>query len=132
MSAMTLVEQLARYLAHRLGLGFEKVVFFGYMPESPVRAIGVYAGDLRPAGDFEGTRVEVAVRSDLDAAWAMEQAVAIMGLLDGLKDVMFIPEGSYIHRVEAGKGFEFTGVEDGNVQYYTAWFQVYGCGEGCA
>ena len=64
---------------------------------------------------------------------AMEdQSGASGGLLDGLKDVMFTPEGSYIHRVEAGKGFEFTGVEDGNVQYYTAWFQIYGCGEGCA
>ena len=132
MSAMTLVEQLARYLAHRLGLGFETEVFFGYMPETPARAIGVYASDLRPADDLEGTRVEVAVRSDLDGAWAMEQAVAIMRALDGLRDAMFTPEGSYIHRVEAEKGFEFTGVEGQNVQYYTARFRVYGCEEGCA
>ena len=71
------------------------------------------------------------MRSDLDAAWALEQAVAIMGALDGLRDAMFTPEGDYIHRVEAVKGFEFTGVEGQNTQYYTAWFQVYGCGEGC-
>ena len=66
---MSIIEQLARYLAPRLGMTFEEDVFFGYLPPAPAKAVCVYAGEIRPDGDREGCRVRVAVRSARDGAW---------------------------------------------------------------
>lgn len=130
---MTIVEQLARYLADRLRLPFEGAdaggaVFFGYLPERPARAVCVYAGDLRAGDDGGGTRVQIAIRSGADGAWPLETAARIAGLLDGRRDLMFTAAGDYVHRVELERGFEFSGMEGGESQYYTGDFRIYWCG----
>lgn len=129
---MTIVEQLARYLAGRMGLAFEGgdaggAVFFGCLPERPVRAVCAYAGDLRAGGDPDGTRVQIAVRSDRDCAWPLERAAEITRLLDGRRDLIFTPAGGYVNRVELERGFEYAGMEDDGAQLYTADFRVYWC-----
>ena len=131
---MNVVEQLARYLAAKLGLPFEgsgddaAAVFFGYMPAEPVRAVCVYAADLRAPGDADGARVQIAIRSDLDGAWPLELAEEILELLDERRDLLLSIDGSYVHRVETERGFEFSGLESGNAQIYVADFRVYACG----
>ena len=131
---MTIIEQLARYLAAKLELAFEgdgradAACFFGYMPAEPVRAVCVYAGDLRAPGDLDGVRVQIAIRSDADGAWPLSLAVEIMRLLDDQRDLLFTAEGDYVNRVETERGFEFSGLNDGNTQLYTADFRVYACG----
>ena len=129
---MTIVEQLARYIAARLGLPFEGgnasgAVFFGSMPDAPAKAICVSAGDLRDAGDPGGTLAQVDIRSDLDGAWPLRQAARLMRLLDGQRDVIFMPEGYYVHRIEAERGFEYAGAGQNNTQYHTARFRIYYC-----
>ena len=125
---MTVVEQLARYLAAKLQLPFEEKVFFGYMPAEPVKAVCVYAADLRAPGDLDGARVQVAIRSDADGAWPLSLAVEIMRLLDDQRDLLFTAGGDYVSRVQTERGFEFTGLSDGGTQFYTADFKVYACG----
>ena len=130
---MTIVEQLARFLAARLRLPFEGAdaggaVFFGWMPEAPAKAVCVYAADLRRGDDDAGSRVQVAIRSDADGAWPLGIAAEIMRQLDGRRDAMFTPGGSYVHRVEALRGFEFNGMEGNGTQIYTAEFRVFECG----
>lgn len=129
---MTIVEQLARFLAARLRLPFEAAdgggaVFFGYMPDAPARAVCVYAADLRDGDDARGTLVQIAIRSDADGAWPLEIAAAIMRRLDGCRDALFTPDGSYVHRVEAVRGFEFNGTDASGAHYYSAEFRVFGC-----
>ena len=125
------MEQLARFLAKRLRLPFEGeddgAVFFGYLPERPVKAVCVYTEDLRAGGDAAGTRIQVAVRSDLDGAWPLCVAAEIMQALDGGRDVMLVPGGGCALRIEAEQGFEFSGMEGGAAQLYTARFRVYYC-----
>ena len=131
---MTIIEQMARYLAAKLGLPFEgdagagAAVFFGYLPEAPAKAICVYASDLRAPGDADGARVQVVIRSDADGAWPLTAAVEILDLLDERRDLLFAPGGCYVNRVETVRGFEFTGINDGDAQYYAAEFRVYACG----
>ena len=125
---MTIIEQLARYLAAKLRMPFEDGVFFGYMPADPVKAVCVYANDLRAPGDQGGVRVQIAIRSDTDGAWPLSLAVEIMRLLDDQRDLLFVAEGDYVNRVETERGFEFTGLNDSNTQFYTADFKVYACG----
>lgn len=129
---MTIIEQLARFLAAKLRIPFEGTdaegaVFFGYMPDKPAKAICVYANDLRTPGDSDGTRVQIIIRSDMDGAWPLEKAVQIMRLLDGRRDLTFTLDGDYIIRVEAEKGFEFSGLAAGNTQMYAANFVIYTC-----
>ena len=129
---MTIVEQLARFLANKLQRPFEGTeagaVFYGYLPEEPVKAICVSANDLRAPGDSDGTRVQIVVRSDMDGAWALAQSMQIMSELDDARDLIFVPDGSYILRVETEKGFQFTGMAGNNTQFYAANFRVYYCG----
>ena len=129
---MTIIEQLARYLAAKLGLPFEGstggAVFFGYMPDKPVKAICVYANDIRAPGDSDGARVQIVIRSDADGAWPLSTAVEIMRLLDDQRDLLFTADGSYVSRVETEKGFEFIGLESNSTQMYAANFRVYYCG----
>ena len=130
---MTIVEELARYIAARLGLPFEDCgaeagVFFGCMPDTPAKAVCVYAGGLRPAGDADGSRVQVVIRSDADGGWPLRQAVALTALLDEARDLIFAPEGHYVNRVVTERGFEFTGTAANNTQFYAADFRIYYCG----
>ena len=131
---MNILEQLARYLAAKLNLPFEgsadapAAVFFGYMPAEPVRAVCVYAADLRAPGDADGARVQVAIRSDLDGAWPLEVAEEILELLDERRDLLLSIDGSYVHRVETERGFEFSGMGESDTQLYAADFRVYACG----
>lgn len=129
---MTIIEQLARFLASKLSFQFEGThsgsVFFGYLPETPIKAICVYANDLRAPGDLDGARVQIVIRSDLDGAWPLEQAVEIARLLDDARDMIFVPDGAYITRIETEKGFEFAGMAGNNTQLYAANFRVYYCG----
>lgn len=129
---MTIIEQLARYLAAKLALPFEGAVsgavFFGYLPAAPVKAVCVYASDLRAPGDQDGARVQIVIRSDADGAWPLEKAVEIMRLLDERRDLLFTADGDYISRVETESGFEFAGLENNATQMYAANFRVYYCG----
>ena len=130
---MTIVEQLARFIAAKLGLPFEGIdaeaaVFFGCLPDAPKKAVCVYAGGLRPAGDYEGTRVQVVIRSDSDGGWPLRQAARLTALLDEARDLIFVPDGLYVDRVEAERGFEFTGTAGEGAQYYAAGFRIYCCG----
>jgi len=43
------------------------------------------------------------------------------------EDALFTPDGSYVHRVEAVRGFEFNGTDASGAQYYSAEFRVFGC-----
>lgn len=128
---MTIIEQLARHIANRLCHPFEGdedgSVFFGYMPAEPVRAICVYAEDLRPEGDTYGTRVQIVIRSDTDGLWPLETGLSIMRLLDGQRDTMLQPDGAYINRIDMEQGFEFGGISDNNTQLYAANFAIYYC-----
>jgi len=128
---MTMLEQLARHLAARLRLPFEGdaegAVFFGYLPDRPAKAVCVYAEDLRDSDDAAGTRVQIAIRSDLDGAWPLSMAAEIMRQLDGGRDLMLGPGGSYVHRMEVERGFEFSGMEGGATQLYAADFRIYHC-----
>ena len=132
-AGMTMLEQLARHLAARLRLPFEGdaegAVFFGMLPEAPLRALAVVAADLRAGDDGEGSRVRVLVRSDGDGAWPLERAAEILRLLDGARDLLLTPGGGVVHRVEALRGFEFSGVDAAGAQVYAAEFRVVGCGE---
>ena len=130
---MTIVEQMARFLANKLRLPFEGnqaegAVFFGYMPAEPAKALCVYANDLRAPGDMDGARVQVVIRSDMDGAWPLEKAVEIMRLLDEQRDMIFTPDGYYINRITTEKGFEFAGLTESNTQMYAANFRIYYCG----
>lgn len=131
---MNIMEQLARYFAAKLGLPFEgnadagAAVFFGSMPMEPVKAVCVYAGDLRSSGDLDGVRVRVVIRSDEDGAWPLRIAGDILELLDERRDLLFWAEGDYVSRVETERGFEFTGLSDGGAQFYAADFRIYACG----
>ena len=129
---MTIIEQMARWLAAKLDLPVEDTgaggaVFWGYLPEAPARAVCVYAGELRPEGDADGTRVQIVVRSDADGAWPLKTALTIVRLLNDRRDVLFVPDGAYISRVETERGFEFAGMSDGNRQLYEGYFRVYDC-----
>ena len=130
---MTIIEQLARWLAAKLNLPVEDTaaggaVFWGYLPEAPARAVCVYAEELRPEGDTDGTRVQIVVRSGADGAWPLETALAIVRLLNDRRDVLFVRDGAYISRVETERGFEFAGMSEGNTQQYAGYFRVYDCG----
>lgn len=130
---MTILEQLARYLAAKLSLPFEDVgaeasVFFGALPDAPAKAVCVYASDLRPAGDDDGSRVQVILRSDSDGGWPAELSARVMALLDEARDVAFVPDGCYVNRVETERGFEFTGTAANGAQFYAARFRIYTCG----
>ncbi len=130
---MTILEQLARYLAAKLGLPFEDVgaeasVFFGCLPDAPAKAVCVYASDLRPAGDDDGSRVQVVIRSDSDGGWPLDLAVRLMALLDEARDVCFVPGGHYVNRVETERGFEYGGSAQNDAQFYAASFRIYCCG----
>ena len=129
---MTIIEQLARFLAAKLNAQFEGTqsgsVFFGYLPASPDKAICVYANDLRGPGDLEGALVQIVIRSDLDGAWPLTQAIEIIRLRDDARDMIFVPDGAYLTRVETEKGFEFSGMAGNNIQLYAANFRVYYCG----
>ncbi len=131
---MNIIEQMARYLAAKLALPFEgggddeAAVFFGYMPAEPVKAVCVYAGDLRAPGDPDGARVQVVIRSNEDGAWPLRVAVEILRQLDERRDLLFLSEGDYVNRVETERGFEFNGLSDNNTQLYAADFRVYACG----
>lgn len=133
MMAMSVIEQLAAYLAERLNLPLEgngddgAAVFFGCMPDEPARAICVYATDLRAPGDPDGARVRVAIRSDADCAWPLDVAMEILRQLDERRDLLLAPGGDYVIRVETERGFEFAGINDEDLQYYTADFRVYAC-----
>ena len=127
---MSIIEQLARYLAPRLGMTFEEDVFFGYLPPAPAKAVCVYAGEIRPRGDREGCRVRVAVRSARDGAWPVAKAEQVMRAMEGLRDAMLVPGGMVVHRAEVERGFEFAGMEENATQFYTADFRVYACGGG--
>ena len=134
---MTILEQLARYLAAKLNLPFEDLdaqasVFFGALPDAPAKAVCVYASDLRPSGDDDGSRVQVIIRSDMDGGWPAQLAVRLMALLDEARDVCFVPDGCYVNRVETERGFEFTGTSQNGAQYYAARFRIYTCGGGLA
>ena len=129
---MNIVEQMARYIAARLGLPFEDVdapasVFSGWLPESPARAVCVCAAGLRPSGDADGTRVQVVIRSDGDSGWPLDTAVALTALLDEARDVAFVPEGHYVTRVTLERAFEFNGADDRGNQFHAAEFRVYNC-----
>ena len=129
---VTIIEQLARYIAIRLKLPFEGVsdagsVFFGYLPAEPVKAVCVYADDLRAEGSASGTRVQIVIRSDTDGLWPLERGLEIMRLLDRRHDIMFQADGSYVNRIETDKGFEFAGMADNNTQLYAANFRIYYC-----
>ncbi len=130
---MSVIEQLARYLAAKLRLPFEgngddaAAVFFGCMPDEPARAVCVYASDLRAPGDPDGARVRILIRSDADGAWPLNVAMRILDLLDERRDLLLAPEGDYVNRVETERGFEFTGINDDDKQYYAADFRVYAC-----
>ena len=69
------------------------------------------------------------VRSDGDGAWPLERAAEILRLLDGARDLLLTPGGGVVHRVEALRGFEFSGVDAAGAQVYAAEFRVVGCGE---
>ena len=130
---MTIIEQMARALAARLNLQFEgagpgPAVFFGYLPAEPVKAVCVYANDLRAPGDLDGVRVQVVIRSDSDGAWPLEMAMKIIKYLDDRRDTLFVADGQYINRIETEKGFEFAGFNANNTQLYTANFRIYACG----
>ena len=130
---MTIIEQLARFLAAKLRLPFEGneangAVFFGYMPAEPVKAMCVYANDLRAPGDMDGARVQIVIRSDMDGAWPLEKALQIMRLMDEQRDLIFTPDGYYVNRIVTEKGFEFSGLTEGNTQMYAANFRIYYCG----
>lgn len=130
---MTILEQLARYLAAKLGLPFEDLdaeasVFFGALPDAPARAVCVYASDLRPAGDDDGSRVQVILRSNGDSGWPAALSARVMALLDEARDVAFVPDGCYVNRVETERGFEFTGTAANGAQFYAARFRIYTCG----
>ena len=129
---MTIIEQLARFLAARLRLPFETgseaAVFFGYMQDFPVKAVGVYANGLRAPGDPEGTRVQVIIRSDQDGGWPLDMAARITELLDEQRDLLFVPGGDYVSRVATERGFEFSGIADNGTQLYAADFTIYHCG----
>ena len=130
---MTILEQLARYLAARLNLPFEGddpagAVFYGYLPERPVRAVCVYADDLRPGGGEQGAAVQIAVRSDVDGEWPLQTGLAILRALDERRDLLPVAGGDYISRIRTERGFEFGGLMANNTQVYTATFRVYTCG----
>jgi hypothetical protein len=129
---MSIIEQLARFLAGKLQLPLEGdtdgAVFYGYMPEKPTKAICVYANDLRAPGDDEGTRVQIVVRSDMDGGWALAQSLSIMSILDDARDLIFVRDGAYIPRIETEKGFQFSGMAGNNTQFYAANFRIYYCG----
>ena len=129
---MSLLEQLARCLAGKLGLPFEDCgaeasVFFGWMPEAPARAVCVTADDLRPAGDDGGSRVQVLIRAGLDGGWALDRAAEILALLNGARDLMLVPDGAVVCRAAVEQGFRFAGLAGNNTQFYAADFVVYAC-----
>ena len=129
---MSIVEQLARFLAGKLALPFEDCgagasVFFGWMPEAPVRAVCVLADGLRPDGDAGGSRVQVLIRAGTDGGWALERAAEILSLLDGARDLMLVPEGAVLSRAEVERGFRFSGLAGNNTQFYAAEFVIFAC-----
>ena len=126
---MTVVEALARWIAGRLELPFEDTdaaagVFFGWMPDAPVKAVCVTAGGLRPGGG-EGSLVQVQIRSDMDGGWALRQGEALMKLLDEARDLMSSPDGPIIRRVAVERGLGFVGLEGSHTQVYGADFVAY-------
>lgn len=129
---MSILEQLARYLANRLGIDYEggaSGVFCGAMPEAPARAVCVCADDLRSPGDARGTGVTVTVRSDRDGAWPLETAAAVVRSLDGRRDVLLVPDGDHVHRIELEGGFAYDGYAPYNTQTYVGTFRIYwSCG----
>ena len=102
-------------------------MFFGCLPDAPAKAVCVYASDLRPCGDGDGSRVQVVIRSDGDGGWPLDAAVKLMALLDEARNVCFVPGGSYVHRVETERGFEYGGMAGNDCQYYAAEFRIYYC-----
>lgn len=127
---MTIIEQLARYIAAELGLEFEGTsegsVFFGYIPQRPVKAICFLANDLKPPKDDEGTRVQIYIRSDKDGAYPLNIGIDIMRLLDDRTDVLFIEGGNYISRIKTERGLRAEVVDD-DMQGYSINFCVYYC-----
>lgn len=127
---MSLLEQLARRIAGKLGLPFEDLdaeasVFFGWLPDAPVKAVCVLADGLRPAGDDAGSRVQVVIRTGADVGWALARAGEILALLDGARDMMLVPGGAVLLRAAVDQGFRFTGLAGNNTQFYAAYFSVY-------
>lgn len=123
-----MVEALARWIAGRLGMPFEDIgaeegVFFGWMPDAPVRAVCVTADGLRSGG--EGSRVQAQIRSDLDGDWALRRGEALVALLDEARDLMPSPEGPVIRRVTVERGLYLLGLEGNHTQVYGADFIVY-------
>jgi hypothetical protein len=128
---MTLIEQLARYLADE-GIGpFEGkesgAIFSGVMPPAPQRAINVRATDLRTPGDTDGARVQIGVRSEGATPWSLEKAIEIVELLADLRDLLFTPDGFYIIGIELMNGPSFGSLEPNVEQLYYSNFRIYYC-----
>lgn len=126
-----IIEELARYIAKKLQMPFEGssdtgAVFFGYLPETPKKAVCVYGTDMRPGGR-DGTRVQIAIRSDNDGSWPINVGFRILEELDGAGDIMLTLDGAYVSRIVTERGFEFGGIDTDGRQLYTADLLIYYC-----
>ena len=106
----------------------KKSVFVGKDTKLRTVAAGRANVERRPAGDDDGSRVQVVIRSDSDGGWPLDLAVRLMALLDEARDVCFVPGGHYVNRVETERGFEYGGSAQNDAQFYAASFRIYCCG----
>ena len=117
---MTLAEETARFLARKSGFAFEGgtsgSVFFGYMPETPVRAICV-----TQVGD---EMLQIRIRADDDAAWPLETAQTVRAILRDMRGQLLTQGGRYALRCDVLEGFALDGITGDTSHSYSAKVRV--------
>lgn len=116
---MELTELIADFLR---GSGFHACS--GFLPQSPDRAVAVYATGLRPQGDDEGSRFQIITRSEPTSDTALADAMQIADMLDDFSGILTI-DSPYFQRIMLESGAAALGAdENGRVSYslnFRAW-----------
>lgn len=127
---MTIIEQIAHYIADELQLEYEGnsdgSVYYGHLPGKPSKAVCVYAYEV-PSSDGLGARIQIIIRYDDDKIFPLDLGMRIYDLLVDKKDLLLVPDGNFIERIVLERGFEFFGVDGRETQLYSANFKVYYC-----
>ncbi len=125
---MGITEQVASFLARKLGLSFEGIspwsVFFGYLPEAPLRAICVTGEDMRLSGDERGAKVRINIRAGAESVPPVQIAEDIARAMEGAPGQLLTDGGARVLLCETGAGFRFEGLSGTFAQTHSATFRI--------
>lgn len=118
---MEIVAYFAEYLAAYCGV---PDVSTGIMPPDPDTFVTVYASDVRPKNDDDGSRIQVIVRGDSDSNNGIIIATRIAEMMDDFSGI-FTVDSPYVIRVVLDNGVASLGTDERGRMLYSINFHVY-------